>query len=58
VKQVWVRDYTRYPVGDGDETKVWYPLGLGMRMMMNFSMGMDMWYWNSSPPRLVAIHRE
>jgi len=25
------------PGGDGDETKVWYPLGLGMRM--NFFYG-------------------
>jgi len=24
------------PVRDGDETKVWYPLSLGMRMGMNF----------------------
>jgi len=24
------------PGGDGDETKVWYPLDLGMRMGMNF----------------------
>jgi len=27
------------PGGDGDETKVWYPLGLSMRMWMNFLCG-------------------
>jgi len=27
------------PGGDGDETKVWYPLGLGMRMRMNCFYG-------------------
>jgi len=33
-----------YPLlgGDGDETKVWYPLGLGMGMRMNFFTGMGM----------------
>jgi len=33
-----------YPLsgGDEDETKVWYPLGLGMGMWMNFCMGMGM----------------
>jgi len=30
------------PGGDGDETKVWYPLGLGMGMGMNFFTGMGM----------------
>jgi len=30
-----------YPLrgGDGDGIKVWYPLGLGMRMGMNFFYG-------------------
>jgi len=30
-----------YPLsgGDGDGTKVWYPLGLDMEMMMNFFYG-------------------
>jgi len=27
------------PGGDGDGTKVWYPLGLGMGMGMNFFYG-------------------
>jgi len=27
------------PGGDGDETKVWYPLSLGMGMGMNFFYG-------------------
>jgi len=27
------------PGGDGDETKVWYPLSLGMEMRMNFFYG-------------------
>jgi len=27
------------PGGDGDGKKVWYPLGLGMRMGMNFLCG-------------------
>jgi len=30
------------PGRDGDEIKVWYPLGLGMEMKMNFLMGMSM----------------
>jgi len=30
------------PGGDGDETKVWYPLDLGMEMRMNFLWGMSM----------------
>jgi len=28
--------------GNGDGTKVWYPLGLGMRMWMIFFTGMSM----------------
>ena len=27
------------PGGDGDEIKLWYPLGLSMRMGMNFFCG-------------------
>jgi len=27
------------PGGDGDGTKIWYPLGLGMEMGMNFFYG-------------------
>jgi len=27
------------PGGDGDETKIWYPLGLGMRTGMNLFYG-------------------
>jgi len=30
------------PDVDGNETKVWYPLGLGMGMRMNFFMEMGM----------------
>jgi len=30
------------PGGDGDEIKVWYPLGLGMGMGMIFFTGMGM----------------
>jgi len=33
------------PGGDGDETKGWYPLGLGMRMEMNFFL--RRWVWDS-----------
>jgi len=29
------------PGGDGDETKVWYPLSFGMGMMMNFFYGYE-----------------
>jgi len=29
------------PLPGGDGTKVWYPLGLGMRMGMNFFL----WEW-------------
>jgi len=30
------------PGGDGDVTKVWYPLDFGMGMWMDFFMGMSM----------------
>jgi len=30
------------PGEDGDETKIWYPLGLGMGMGMNVFMGMGL----------------
>jgi len=33
------------PGGDGDETKVWYPLDLGMGMRMHFFL--RGWVWDS-----------
>jgi len=48
-----------YPLlgGDRDETKVWYPLDLGMRMGMHFFMGMSVGLWNPSPFCPIVISR-
>ena len=43
------------PGGDGDETKVWYPLGLGMEMGMIFFTGMGMRHRNLCPPRPAPL---
>ena len=43
------------PGGDGDGTKVWYSLGLGMRMGMNFFYGNEYETVKPVPPRPVAI---
>jgi len=47
------------PGGDGDGIKVWYPLDLGMGMMMNFFYedGYGIVKPVPAPPRPVAIHK-
>jgi len=49
-----------YPLsgGDGDWTKVWYPLGLGMGMGMNFFYGDGYGIVKSvpAPPRCHPHH--
>jgi len=43
------------PGGDGDETKVWYPLSLDMGMMMNFFYKDKYEIVKPVPSRSIAI---
>jgi len=43
------------PSGDGDETKVWYPLGLGMGMRMNFFYGNGYGIAKPVPASLLSL---